>query len=82
MTIQGLVRRQRRRLGRSERDGEDRVGSVLAFILGAVSLDHALIDARLIQCVVANQQLANRPIGMTNGRQDTLAKVAFGVTIA
>ncbi len=69
-------------LGGSQGHGEDGVGAQLGLVLGTVELDHRLIQGLLIGRILAQQQIANRPVDVAHGLQHALAQVTALVAIA
>ena len=78
--------RQLRRLGRgagdSQRDAEDRVGADLGLVVGAVQVDHRLVDQPLLGGVQPQQRRAQVVEHREHSLLDTLAAVAAGVAVA
>ncbi|MCY1240281.1 hypothetical protein D9M72_531200 [compost metagenome] len=56
--------------------GEDGVGAEDAFVLGAIQLDHGVIDCALVAGIEANHPLANRLVDIVHRRHHALALVA------
>ncbi len=69
-------------LGSRQGHGEDRVGAELGLVLSTVELDHRVVQGLLIGRILAQQQIANRPVDVAHGLQHALAQVAALVAIA
>ena len=72
-----------RRVRTSERTGQDGVGPQVRFVLGAVGLDHRMIDRRLVGHVEVDQRLGERFIDVLDGLADAFPEIAaLGVGVA
>ena len=69
-------------LGGSQGHREDRVGAQLGLVLGAVQLDHRVVEGFLVGRVLAQQQVADRAVDVGHGFQHALAQVTALVAIA
>ena len=69
-------------LGHGQRDAQDGVGAQLALVFGAVQLDHAHVDADLVDGVHADQVFGDDVVDVVDGLEDALAEVALLVAVA
>ena len=65
-----------------QRDAENRIRAQVALVLGAIQLDHALIQRDLIERVEAGDRVLYRLVDVLHGLQDALAAVALCIAIA
>ena len=64
-------------LGHGQGDPQDGVGAQLGLVLGAVQLDHGLVNGGLVRLVAANELGRNDRVHVAHGREHALAHVAF-----
>jgi len=69
-------------LGYSHRNSQDGVGAQTTLVVGAVQIDHGLVDESLVGSVEANDGFADFGVDVFNGFQNTLAQIAGFVAIA
>ncbi len=69
------------RLGRRQGHRQDGVGAQVALVVGAVGVDHRLVQRPLVGGVAAHQQLADLGIDVAHGAGDALAQVAGLVAV-
>ena len=62
-------------LGRGERDTEDRVGAELGLVVGAVQLDHRLVERALVVGVEAGERGTDLVVDAGDGLEHALADV-------
>ena len=77
-----LARRGRRRLGAGQRHGEDGVGAEGGLVVGAVEIEHRLVNRRLVGGVSALEHGENLFVDVGDGLPDALAEVAAFVAVA
>ena len=58
------------------------VGAELALVVGAVGLDHLVVDSALIVGLKANQHVGDFLVNVGNGLQRALAQITLGIAIA
>ncbi len=82
VAIERNLQRLRHGAGRSQRNGENRVGAQLAFVRRAVERDHGLVNEALIGCVHAFEFGCDHGLDIGNGLQNALAQVVALVAVA
>ena len=75
--VERHVEFDRGRLGDGEAGAEDRVGAELRLVVGAVEIEHELVDAALVERVEAFQRFGDVVVDETDGLADALAAVAI-----
>jgi len=63
-------------------DGQDGVGAEARFIVGAVEVDHGLIDEGLLLGIEADDRFRNLGVDVFDRLHHTLAEEAAGIAIA
>ena len=76
VAVERQIRRAGRRVRDGERDAEDRVGADLGLVVGAVQVEHRLVDQPLLAGVVAQQLRAELVEHAEDGLGHALAAVA------
>ena len=71
-----------RGMGGGQRHAQDGVGPQLLLVLGAVQLDHAVVQGGLIQGVHAAKLVGQLAVDVVDGLQDPLAEVLGLVAVA
>ncbi len=71
----------RSRMGRGQGNRQQRVGAEAALGLGAIQVDHDLIEAFLITGIVAQQRLPQYGIDVLDGLQHALAAIALRIPV-
>ena len=71
--VERLPRVHRRRLGRGQRDPEQGVGAEPALVVGAVELDHRLVERALLDRAGADQRLGDLAVDVGDRLADALA---------
>ncbi len=69
-------------LGDRHRDGEDGVGAEARLVVGAVEVDHGLVDEGLFLGIEADDGFGNLGIDVFDRLHHTLAEKAAGIAIA
>ncbi len=82
IAIQRQRARIRRRLGDREADAEDRVGAEPALVLGAVELDHHLVDLALVLGFEAHHRVGDLAVDAVDRILDALPAPAALVAVA
>jgi hypothetical protein len=80
--VEGNATRRCRRFRCRQGNSKNGVSAKFALILSAIGLNHALINTLLIANIVAQQQIANRPINIAHRFQNTLAKIPTRIIVA
>ncbi len=68
--------------GSSQRHGKNGVGTQRGFVFGTVQLNHGAVQRLLIQRILTQQQITDRPIDVADSLQHSLAHVTALVAIA
>ena len=68
--------------GRSQRDGEDRIGAENFFGRGAVEREHGGIDCRLLRAALADDGRGDLAVHVLDGLEHSLAQEAGFVAVA
>ena len=79
--VERHVRRGRGRLGERHRDAEQGIGAEAPLVLGAIEIDHRLVDRALIG-VVAGERLRDFAVHMADRFRDALAEIPLLVPVA
>ena len=82
IAIQRLVATARHRFRAGERDREDRVGSQLRLVGGAVELDQGVVDRPLVARLHAAQRTPNDVLDVQDCLHDPLAVIALCIAVA
>ena len=69
-------------LGDRHRDGEDGVGAEAGLVVGAVEVDHGLVDERLFLRIEADDGFGNLGIDVLDRLHHALAEEAAGIAVA
>jgi len=82
MPKERLTSRSRSRMCTGQRDGKDSVGAKGGLVIGAIEVEHGLIDRRLVGCINAAKSRNNFVIDVGDRLPDALAKVAAFVAVS
>ena len=77
-----LAGRVCRRLGAGQRNGEDGIGAEGGLVVGAVEIEHRLVDRRLVGGIDAGERREHLVVDVGDGLPDALAEVAALVAVA
>ena len=69
-------------VGHRQRDGEDGVGAERPLVVGAVGVDHGLVDPELIAGVETLDGLGDGAVDVLDGAKDALAEISVGISVA
>src|SRR5690554_6073479 len=79
--IQRLLQRNSSRLGRCKGDGQNGVGAQVGLVLGAVQIQHNLVQTTLIRRIFTDQCITNLAVYRINRFQDALTQITGSITI-
>src|SRR5690554_4495583 len=79
--IQRLLQRNSSRLGRCKGDCQNSVGAQVGLVLGAVQIQHNLVQTTLIRRIFTDQCITNLAVYRINRFQDALTQITRSITI-
>jgi len=82
MAVERLAGRRRRRLGAGQRHGEDGVRAEGGLVVGAVEVEHRLVDRRLVGGIGTLERGENLFVDVGDGLTDAFAEVTAFVAVA
>ena len=80
--VEGHIQRSGRSAAGGDGDGQNGVGAQLGFVLGAVGVDHGLVDGIGVGGIHADDGISDDGVDVLHGLGDALAQIAALVAVA
>ncbi len=80
--VEGHIQRSGCSAAGGDGDGQNGVGTQLGFVLGAVGVDHGLVDGVDVGSIHADDSISDDGVDVLHGLGDALAQIAALVAVA